>query len=64
DINSKNAEGQVALDYAAREGHDAIVKLLLARKGIEVNPVDSYGCTPLDYAAMGKNQDVTELLQG
>ncbi|KAF8871232.1 hypothetical protein BD779DRAFT_1577278 [Infundibulicybe gibba] len=43
-------------------GREDVVKLLLAQEGIEVNPVDLHGCTPLDYAKMGQHQGVIELL--
>ncbi|KAF8878420.1 hypothetical protein BD779DRAFT_1554564, partial [Infundibulicybe gibba] len=45
-------------------GHQAVVKLLLAQDGVDVNAVDSKGKTPLDWAGGGKRRQATiELLQ-
>ncbi|KAF8883436.1 ankyrin repeat-containing domain protein, partial [Infundibulicybe gibba] len=50
DVNSRSHGGKAPLSLAARRGHEDFVKLLLAQDGIHVNPVDSKGYTPLDWA--------------
>ncbi|KAF8886193.1 hypothetical protein BD779DRAFT_1531404 [Infundibulicybe gibba] len=51
DVNSRNLEGATALTYAAGwAGNAEIMKLLFEQDGIDVNPVDSSGATPLDHA--------------
>ncbi|KAF8873312.1 hypothetical protein BD779DRAFT_299892 [Infundibulicybe gibba] len=49
DVNSKNSDGDSPLSLVARESSDMIMKLLLDRGSINVNPVNSDSKTPLDY---------------
>ena len=64
DVNAKDEYGNTALMKAAYWGHTAIVELLLAVPGIDVNAKDQFdGTTALIKAAMGKgNIAVVELL--
>lgn len=50
------------LSYAAERGHEAVVKLLLATKGIDINTKCKYGRTPLSYAAEWGREAVVKLL--
>lgn len=54
--------GQTALSYAAKSGHEAVVRLLLAIDGVNVNSEDSYGQTPLYLAAQNGREAVVRLL--
>ena len=48
---------------AARKGHDAVGRLLLKHKGVDINSKDSeYGKTPLLYAAEGGYEAMVQLL--
>ncbi|RPA92105.1 ankyrin, partial [Choiromyces venosus 120613-1] len=43
--------GQTPLCWAAQNGHEAVVKTLLAREDVNPNTPDKYGQTPLCWAA-------------
>ena len=51
DVDSKDAHGRAPLSYAARQGNDAIVKLLLATGKVDIDLKDDLGRTSLSYAA-------------
>ena len=77
-INSKDGTyGRSALSWAAGNGFDLVVKLLvkgsinhlnvirllsISRKGVEVDSMDRYGRTPLVYAVWNKHVAVIKLL--
>jgi len=62
DPNLKNSKGATPLHYAASEGHNDIVELLIER-GANVNATDrGKGGTPLDYAYWGDQEEVIETL--
>jgi len=50
------------LSYAAMEGQEAVVKLLLAWDDIDANLKDRHGQTPLLYAADRGHEAVVKLL--
>jgi ankyrin repeat protein len=54
--------GRTPLSYAAGNGHEAVVKLLLETGKIEVNSVDQDDRTPLSYVAENGNEAVVKLL--
>ncbi|KAI9768652.1 MAG: hypothetical protein M1839_003987 [Geoglossum umbratile] len=58
----QDSYNQTPLSWAAREGHDAVVKLLLAKDEVDINSRDSDGWTPLSWAAEGGHKAVVELL--
>ncbi len=60
DINEEYDDG-ILLVYAAQHGYIDIMKLLI-EKGAEVNLEDSYGMTPLYWAAINNNEDMTKFL--
>jgi ankyrin repeat protein len=54
-----------ALLYSAigdKTGHKEIVKMLLAKDGIDLNLVDLDGRTPLLWAAIGGDKEIVEML--
>ncbi|RYP63833.1 hypothetical protein DL769_006845 [Monosporascus sp. CRB-8-3] len=63
DLNSREDKaGYTLLSWAAQKGHKAIVKLLLAKSGIDPDSKDEYGQTPLSWAAANGHDGVVELL--
>jgi ankyrin repeat protein len=61
-LNSKDDSGTTPLSYAAAQGHEKIVKLLLEREGIEINSEDSLGQTALSSAAQNGHERTVEIL--
>ncbi|KAH6999281.1 ankyrin repeat-containing domain protein [Ilyonectria destructans] len=51
DPNCKDTYDQTPLCYAAKNGHESVVKELLGRNGIDPNCKDNYSRTPLSWAA-------------
>jgi ankyrin repeat protein len=66
DLDSKATgnlgSGQTPLSYAAGNGHEAVVKLLLMEKGVAPDSKDKYGMTPLSWAAENGHEAVVQLL--
>ncbi|KAG4269316.1 AGC/PKA protein kinase [Fusarium proliferatum] len=63
--DSKGIYGWTALSYAARYGHEQVVKLLVARDDVDLNSTDGlYGETPLSWAAKNGHAGVVKLLLG
>jgi hypothetical protein len=56
-LNAVTARGLTALMFAAKEGHDAVVMLLL-NAGVAVNLKDMHGHTALDWAVSGEHAAV------
>jgi ankyrin repeat protein len=61
-LNSRDGYSRTPLSYAAEAGHEAVVKLLLVRSGVDVNARDGKGQTPLSYAAEAGHETVVKLL--
>jgi ankyrin repeat protein len=51
DVNTVNRERQTALMLAARNGHKALVKLLLGVEGVQVTARDDSDRTAQDHAS-------------
>jgi hypothetical protein len=61
DLNSKDSNGQTPLSWAAKNGHEAVVKLML-EKGAELETKDNNGRTPLSRAAGNGHEALVKLL--
>jgi len=62
DINEEDIRGRTALAWAACNGHDEVVKMLLERREVYPDQSDFFGLTPLAYAAWKGHEDVVEML--
>ncbi|EED18510.1 ankyrin, putative [Talaromyces stipitatus ATCC 10500] len=60
--DSKDRDGWTPLFYAASEGHETIVKLLLNMDGVDPNSRTDNGLTPLSMAAYKGHEAVVKLL--
>ena len=65
DPNSSSRYGRTPLSWAAENGHEGIVKLLLGRKDVDPDTPDTmYGQTPLSRAAERGHEGIVSLLLG
>ena len=55
--------GFTPLGWAAGNGHEAVVRILLGRDDVDPNKPDNKGRTPLTYAAENDYPGVIALLQ-
>ena len=63
DINGRDFGGYTPLAWAARNGHDAMVKMLLGREAIDPDKPDYSGRTPLSRAAGKGHEGVVQILR-
>ena len=64
DVNKKDCLGNTSLTWAARRGHEGVVKILLGRDDINPDIPDNSGRTPLRCAAIGGHEGVVKILLG
>ena len=62
--NERYCLGDSPLAWAARNGHEEMVKMLLGREEVDPDEPNNYGQTPLFYAAEMGNEEVVKLLLG
>lgn len=55
--------GRTALHVAATSNALEVVSMMCKVKSIDINPVDGYGCTPLDNARMTRSAPIAALLE-
>jgi len=64
DINQLDLAGATPLMWAARNGHEGVVEILLGRDDVEPDKPDNYGQAPLLQAARNGHEGVVKLLLG
>jgi len=64
DINKKDCLGNTSLSWAARRGHEGVVKILLGRDDVNPNKPDNDGRTPLLWAVIWGHEGVMKILLG
>ena len=62
DIDSKDSHGRTPLSWAARNGHEAVVKLLLEKATDVGSNGSAYDQTPLWWAAENGHEAAVKLL--
>jgi len=61
-INQQDCAGSTPLVWAARNGHEGVVKFLLERENVDPNRSDVYDRTPLGWAAIKGHEEVVKIL--
>src|SRR3984957_16060601 len=59
--DSKGRDGKSPLSISAENGHEAVVRLFLARDDVDADSKDSRGRTPLSWAARDGHEAVVKL---
>ena len=63
DVNATDCMGSTALTWAASNGHEEVIKILLARADVKPDQADTrYGRTPLSWAALNGHSKVVKVL--
>ena len=62
DINEGDFSGRTPLAWAAHNGHEEVVKILLGREEVSPDKPCLEGLTPLSYAAWNGHEGVVEML--
>ena len=62
EVELKDEDERTPLSWAAQYGHEAVVRLLVERYGVDIESKDNKGQTPLMWAAKGGREAVVRLL--
>ena len=62
DVNEGDFLGHTPLAWAARNGHEGVVKILLGQEEVNPDKPDNHGRTPLSRAAEGGHEGVVKIL--
>ena len=62
DLGGADYDGRTALRLAASEGQSHIVEYLIA-KGVNLNPIDRWGGSPLSAARRNNHEEVISMLE-
>ncbi|PKS08786.1 hypothetical protein jhhlp_003395 [Lomentospora prolificans] len=62
EFDAKDMDGRTPLLYAAKNGHEGVIKLLLATGKVDIDLKDMDGRTPLSYAAWNGHEGIVKLL--
>ncbi|RPA91655.1 ankyrin [Choiromyces venosus 120613-1] len=62
DLNATDINGGTVFSWAARRGHDGIVKMLLERNDVDPNRADNSGQTPLSMAVENGHEGTVKML--
>jgi ankyrin repeat protein len=62
DPDSEDTDGRTPFSYAAAQGHEVVVKLLVERDKVAADSEDKHGRTPLSWAAVRGHEAVVVLL--
>ena len=64
DVDKGDYDNRTPVHLAASEGHHEILVFLIKEGGLKnINPIDRWGMTPLDYAIKGKFTESIKVLQ-
>jgi len=63
-INEEDFSGREPLAWAARNGHEGVMEILLRQGEINPDKPDNFGQTPLSYAARNGHEGVVKVLLG
>jgi len=62
DLGATDVEGNTAIMWAVRQGHEVMVKTLLERRDVSPNAADKHGVTPLHRAVIDGRAGIVEML--
>ena len=64
DLDATDIAGNTAILWAARNGHSAVLKVLLEQEGVTPNTADKQAQTPLFWAVTHRDENIVKILLG